>query len=88
MEVWMSERGREAARSTLVTRSAVGMLTQQHPGKPKRDLLLPDAAGSLQEQAARQRPSANDVREAFAKRVVSVERKERQRSSRGERVKG
>jgi hypothetical protein len=78
----MGERGREAARLALVTGGTVGMLAQQHPGKPERDLLLSDAAGSFEEQAARQRPSANDVREALAKRVVSVERKERQRSFR------
>src|SRR5262245_60186667 len=87
MEVGMGERGREAARLALVTWGAVGVLAQQQPGEPERDLLLADPAGSFEEQAARQRPSANDVREALAKRVVSVERKKRQGSFLRERVR-
>jgi len=47
MEVGMGERGSEAARLALVTWGAVGMLAQQQPGEPERDLLLPDPAGSF-----------------------------------------
>ena len=41
-------------------------------GQPKSETLLADAAGPLQQQAGRQRTSANAFGEALAKLSVSV----------------
>ncbi|HEY7395232.1 MAG TPA: hypothetical protein VH559_10340, partial [Gemmatimonadaceae bacterium] len=72
VQVGMRERGREAAGATLLTGRAVGVFAQQHAAQPEGDLLLADAAGSLEQQAARERPPTNDVGESLANRVVSV----------------